>query len=167
MAPVLAITGMVARTSMLEPFDPVGEISKPFVTGPNRIPISAEENRDDDRQNAVAEPEREKGTGAAAARGEPRPGGGPSPRRGDRCGQWCALRGGATGARSETCAPIRVLHSRFASVSRLVAELRSEDGGPAVDRSVLDPLVRHFGRTRLRGLPGQRAAHQEPAGTQE
>ena len=68
MAPVLAITGMVARTSMLEPFDRVGEISKPFVTGPNRIPISAEENRDDDRQNAVAEPEREKGTGAAAAR---------------------------------------------------------------------------------------------------
>src|SRR5580693_7166736 len=35
MAPVLAITGMVARTTS---FDPVGEISKPFVTGPNRVP---------------------------------------------------------------------------------------------------------------------------------
>jgi hypothetical protein len=48
MAPVLAITGMVARTALLRPFDPVGEIHKPFVTGPNRIPISTEENRDDD-----------------------------------------------------------------------------------------------------------------------
>ena len=37
MAPVLAITGMVARTRTS--FDPVGEISLPFVTGPNRIPI--------------------------------------------------------------------------------------------------------------------------------
>src|SRR5215467_4420205 len=40
MAPVLAITGMVARTLMYRSFDPVGEILKPFVTGPNRISIS-------------------------------------------------------------------------------------------------------------------------------
>jgi hypothetical protein len=46
MAPVLAITGIVARTSLLRPLDPVGEIYKPFVTGPNRIPISTEENSD-------------------------------------------------------------------------------------------------------------------------
>jgi hypothetical protein len=46
MAPVLAITGMVARTSLEQPLDPVGEIYKPFVTGPNPIPISPEENRD-------------------------------------------------------------------------------------------------------------------------
>src|SRR5215470_7626635 len=39
MAPVLAITGLVARTLMYRSFDPVGEIPKPFVTGPNRVSI--------------------------------------------------------------------------------------------------------------------------------
>jgi hypothetical protein len=40
MASVLAITGMVAtRTSLKRPLNPVGEIYKPFVTGPNPIPI--------------------------------------------------------------------------------------------------------------------------------
>jgi hypothetical protein len=37
MAPILAIAGLVARTVMERPFDPVGEFLKPFVTGPNRI----------------------------------------------------------------------------------------------------------------------------------
>jgi hypothetical protein len=39
MAPVLAIAGMVARVSVRRPFDPVGEISQPIVTGPNQILI--------------------------------------------------------------------------------------------------------------------------------
>jgi len=43
MAPVLAIPGMVAGTANCESFDPVGEISKPFVTGPNPIPSFKEE----------------------------------------------------------------------------------------------------------------------------
>src|SRR3979490_2878456 len=51
----------------------------------------------------------------------------------------------ATGPRSGTGASVRV-HSRSPSAGRLVAELRSEDRGPAVHRSVLDPLVRHSGR---------------------
>src|SRR6266704_1761878 len=37
----------------------------------------------------------------------------------------------------------------------------------AVDGGVLDPAVRHFGRTQLRGVSGECTAHQEPAGTQE
>jgi hypothetical protein len=47
MAPVLGITGLVARTWMERPFDPVGEFLKPFVTGPNRIPISSKEISDE------------------------------------------------------------------------------------------------------------------------
>jgi hypothetical protein len=43
MAPVVAIPGMVAGTANCESFDPVGEISKPFVTGPNPIPSFKEE----------------------------------------------------------------------------------------------------------------------------
>jgi hypothetical protein len=50
LAPVLAITGMVAGTLNSESFDPVGEIRKPFVTGPNRIPISTKESTDANRQ---------------------------------------------------------------------------------------------------------------------
>jgi transposase len=38
----------------VRPFDPVGEFFKPFVTGPNRILISTEEDRDEYRQSAVA-----------------------------------------------------------------------------------------------------------------
>ena len=48
---------------MRRPFDPVGEIPQPIVTGPNRILISIEENRDDGRQKVVAEPEGEEGMG--------------------------------------------------------------------------------------------------------
>jgi hypothetical protein len=50
MAPVLAITSLVARTWMYGSFDPVGEFLKPFVTGPNRILISTEEDRDENGQ---------------------------------------------------------------------------------------------------------------------
>jgi Transposase len=50
-----------------QPFDPVGEIPQPIVTGPNRILTSNEENRDDDRQKVVAEPEGEKGMGSEIA----------------------------------------------------------------------------------------------------
>jgi len=51
-----------------------------------------------------------------------------------------------------TGAPVRVFHSRSASAGRLVRELRSADRGLAVHRGVLDPFVRHFGRTRVRSL---------------
>jgi hypothetical protein len=62
MAPVLAITGMVARTvDTNDPFDPVGEIFQLIVTGPNQ----------DARQEAVAKPQGEKGMGAALAIGGP------------------------------------------------------------------------------------------------
>jgi hypothetical protein len=46
MAPVLAITSLVQGSGCSRYFDPVGEFLKPFVTGPNRIPISSKENRD-------------------------------------------------------------------------------------------------------------------------
>ena len=42
--------------SLRPPFDPVGEISQPIVTGPNRIPFFSEESSDDSRQEVVAEP---------------------------------------------------------------------------------------------------------------
>jgi hypothetical protein len=58
-----------------------------------------------------------------------------------------------------------MLHRGSASLSRLVRDLRSEDRGFAVDGRVLDFPVRHFGRTWVRGLSGQRPAHQESAGT--
>jgi hypothetical protein len=46
MAPVLAIAGMVAKSGPSDClFDPVGEILKPFVTGPNSILISIKEKR--------------------------------------------------------------------------------------------------------------------------
>jgi hypothetical protein len=82
-------------------------------------------------------------------------------------GNSAHLRGSATGLRPGTGAPVRVLHSSSPSISRLVRELRSADGGVAVDRSVVDPAVRHFGRTRVGGLSGQRLAHQESSGTQK
>jgi hypothetical protein len=53
MAPVLAITGMVAGTANRESFDPVGEISKPFVTGPNPIPSIREVVKDADGQEVA------------------------------------------------------------------------------------------------------------------
>jgi hypothetical protein len=79
-------------------FDPVGEFLKPFVTGPNRILISTEEDRDENGREAVAKSKSEEGTSAAVAIRESGFGGGPSPRRGDRCGQWSALRGRETGS---------------------------------------------------------------------
>lgn len=46
MAPVLAIAGMVAKCGPFDRlFDPVGEILKPFVTGPNSILIPIKEKR--------------------------------------------------------------------------------------------------------------------------
>ena len=47
---------------MLRPFDPVGEIFQPIVTGPDRIPILHEE-RNHDREKTVEEPEGEKKNG--------------------------------------------------------------------------------------------------------
>src|SRR5580704_18649743 len=60
-----------------------------------------------------------------------------------------------------------MFHCRSSSIGELVASLRSEVCGLAVYRSVLDPPIRHFGRTRVRGLSGQCTAHQESAGTKE
>jgi hypothetical protein len=68
----------------------------------------------------------------------------------------CPLLGGAAGPRSATGASVRVLHGRSVSVSRLVKKLLSADRGLAIHRGVLDPFVRCFGRTRVRGLSGQR-----------
>jgi hypothetical protein len=87
MAPVLAITRFGGKDLVVTAFQPVGEFFKPFVTGPNRIPISIEEHRDEDGQQAVAEPKSEEGVSAAAAIGEPRSGGSPSTSRGNRCGR--------------------------------------------------------------------------------
>ena len=78
--PVLAIAGMVARASLRPPFDPVGEISQPIVTGPNRILISIEETTNEGRQEVVAKSEGEKGMGATIAIGGPRVGGSSPPR---------------------------------------------------------------------------------------
>ena len=50
------------------------------------------------RQKAMAKPKGQEGTRAAAAVEEPRFGGSSSARRGNRCGQRCALRGRATGS---------------------------------------------------------------------
>ncbi len=70
MAPVLAITGMVARACRW-PFDPVGEIFQPFVTGPNRIPdfLSGETEMATEKS---AKPQGEERIGAAVAIGRPR-----------------------------------------------------------------------------------------------
>jgi hypothetical protein len=51
------------------PLTPLGRFSKPFVTGPNRIPFFNEEGSDDDRQQGVAESEGEERLGAAIAIG--------------------------------------------------------------------------------------------------
>jgi hypothetical protein len=72
MAPVLAITGMVAWTVGVDgPLTPLERFFKPIVTGPNRIPFSTKESRNGDRQEAVAEPEGEKGMGTTVAIGRP------------------------------------------------------------------------------------------------
>jgi hypothetical protein len=78
MAPVLAITSLVAGTLLYRSFDPVGEFLKLFVTGPNRILITTEENRDENGREAVAKSKSEEGASAAVAIGESRSGGGPS-----------------------------------------------------------------------------------------
>jgi hypothetical protein len=84
MAPVLAIAGMVAKGGHCDrPFDPVGEIPQPIVTGPNWILIFHEETTDEGRQEVVAKPEGEKGMGSTIAIGGPRLGGSSCSRRGD------------------------------------------------------------------------------------
>src|SRR5438876_10180924 len=84
--------------SMRWSFDPVGEISKPIVTGPNQIPFSSQENRNDNRQEGVAEPQGEEAMGAAIAIGRSGPRGNPSPCGGNRCGQQRPLRRSTTRA---------------------------------------------------------------------
>jgi hypothetical protein len=58
----LAITGMVARAAR-RPFDPVGEIFQPFVSGPNRVPFTCRRSGDDGGEEAMAKSEREEGVG--------------------------------------------------------------------------------------------------------
>src|SRR5258706_10641159 len=105
MAPVLAIAGMVARTvdadDPLTPLERFLNLSSPGRTG-SQLSLRSE---DDDRQEAVAEPEGEKGMGAAVAIGRPRVRGGPPARGGGRCWEWHALRRRAAGPRSTTGAP--------------------------------------------------------------
>src|SRR5271157_1387968 len=73
MAPVLAIAGLVAGPSQPRRLDPGGEIFQPFVTGPNRIPFSMQESRDDGGEEVVAQPKREKRVDTATAIGGPGP----------------------------------------------------------------------------------------------
>src|SRR6267378_3128701 len=61
----------------------------------------------------------------------------------------------------------RVFHRGLVSTSGLVTGVRSEDRGHAVNWSVLDPHLRDSRGARFRGVSGQCAAHEEPAGTQE
>src|SRR5215469_1063438 len=106
MAPVLAIAGMVARGSRYDvPLTPLGRFSKPFVTGPNRIPFFNEESSDDDRQ-VVAEPEGEERLGTAIAIGGSRTGSSSSACGRNRCREQRALRCRATRPRSRTGTPI-------------------------------------------------------------
>src|SRR5262249_14890577 len=107
-------------------------------------------SEDDDRQEAVAEPEGEKGMGATIAIRRPRSGDRPSTRSGDRRGQWRALRCRTAGSRSGTGTPLRVFHGGPAPSGGLVTELQSEDSGDAVDWSVLDS---HLRDTRRAWLP--------------
>jgi hypothetical protein len=84
MAPVLAIAGVVARTvdadDPLTPLERFLNLSSPGRTG-SHLSLRSE---DDDRQEAIAEPEGEKGMGAAVAIGGPRFRGGPPARGRDR-----------------------------------------------------------------------------------
>src|ERR1700756_3944000 len=91
MAPVLAITGMVAGTANGASFDPVGEIPKPFVTGPNSIPSSRRRigmRKDKQLQGSRKGSER---TGAEVEIRGSGPGGSAAGRGGDRCGKRRAL----------------------------------------------------------------------------
>jgi len=64
-----------------------------------------------------------------------------------------------------------MLHGRSPSVGELVAKLRGEDRGLAIDGRILDSPVRHFGRTRFevylvnarhtKNLPGRKSDVQE------
>jgi hypothetical protein len=86
MAPVLAITGMVAGTAHRESFDPVGEISKPFVTGPNPIPKIREVVKDGNGQEVASKSQGEERTGAKVAIRRSGSRGNASGGSGDRCG---------------------------------------------------------------------------------
>src|SRR5258706_15855294 len=108
MAPVLAIAGMVARTvdadDPLTPLERFLNLSSPGRTG-SHLSLRSE---DDDRQEAVAEPEGEKGMGAAVAIGKTRVRGGPPARGGGRCLQRDGLRRPAAGPRATNGAPVLV-----------------------------------------------------------
>jgi hypothetical protein len=51
------------------PLTPLGRFFKPFVTGPNRIPLFSEENNNEGGEKVVAEPEGEERMGPAIAIG--------------------------------------------------------------------------------------------------
>src|SRR5664279_4679674 len=167
MAPVLAIAGMVAGPSQPRRLDPVGEIFQPFVTGPNRIPFSLQESRDDDGEEVVAQPKREERVGAAPAIGRPRAERDSSAGRRDRCRQQFPLCGGTSRAGRATGAALGVFYGGLVSSGGLATKLWREDCSHAVYRRVLDSAVRHSGGARLRGLFGECPAHQESARTQE
>src|SRR5262249_29020186 len=100
MAPVLAIAGMVARTVDADgPLTPLERFLNPSSPGRTGSHLSIK-SEDDDRQEAVAEPEGEKGMGASTAIRCPGSGGRPSTRSGDRRRQWRALCCRTAGSRS-------------------------------------------------------------------
>jgi transposase len=162
------VASAVDKTTSLTP---MGRFSKPFVTGPNPIPFFHAGDRDEDRKEVVAEPEREERMGPAVAIGGSRPGGGSSACGGDCCGEQRPLRGGTAGPRSRTSTPIRVFYGGLASSGGLVRVLWSEDGGHAVDRRLLDSALRDSGRAgfevylvnarHTKNLPGRKSDVQE------
>src|ERR1700726_2128699 len=98
MAPVLAITGMVARTVDADgPLTPLERFLN--LSSPGRIGSHLSLRRDGDgKPETVEEPEGEKGMGAAVAIRGPGTGGSSSASGGDRCGKWRTLRRGAARA---------------------------------------------------------------------
>jgi len=84
MAPVLAIAGMVARTTHRCSSDPVGETFQTYRHRAEPGSISRGEGRDDDGKSAMAKSEREKGMGTTSAGRGSGSGDGPSTSRRDR-----------------------------------------------------------------------------------
>src|SRR5260370_15800146 len=87
--------------------------------------------------------------------------------RGHRRGQRKALCGGAARTGCATSTGVRVLDGGPETDGGVVDPLRGEDGGDAIDGSVLDCGVRRVAKVRIGGVAGQRQRHQELAWTKE
>src|SRR5260370_17469024 len=91
-----------------------------------------------------------------------------APQRGwRRCWQSQSLRVRPTGAGSDAGAGVWKLDGGFAPHGGMVESLRDHHRSDAIHRGVLDCDLRSTGAGRVRGVPGECAWDQEPAGTQE